>query len=239
MDRGIWATWYDVQAAAESEYLDWLHAEYLPAMLQRPGYLWAAHVRNITDPEREASNYRRLTHTDDAAVPQGFGYLLMFGGVTAHTFTDPSPQEMLEEYDEAARRMLGRREGERSIIFVEVARVAGPGEPKRIPGVTPGPIIQFGTFNVRSPEEETEMSSWYARSRLPLVGAREGNVGARKLVSISGWPRHGILYEVESLEAAATNLVDPSDWSRKVVDSLVHAPHSPTLGTRIWPEVRT
>jgi hypothetical protein len=238
MDRGIWATWYDVEEAAEAEYPDWLHTTHLPAMLQRPGYLWAAHVRNVADPEREANNDRRLAHTDDPSVPQGFRYLLMFGGATAHTFTDPSPDEMLAEHDEATRRMLGARRDERSVIFVEVARVAGPGEPKRSPGITPGPIIQFGTFNVRFPEEETEMSSWYARSRLPFVGAREGNVGARKLVSISGWPRHGILYEFESMEVAATSLIDPSDWSRKVVDSLVHAPHSPTLGVRIWPEVR-
>ena len=33
-----------------------------------------------------------------------------------------------------------------------------------------------------------------------------------------------------------SGLVDVTDWSRKVVNSLVHAPHSPTLGRRIWPE---
>ena len=79
------------------------------------------------------------------------------------------------------------------------------------------------------------MNTWYARSRLPLVKPLAGNVGARRLVSIAGWPKHGILYEFESLEAAQKNLEDASDWSRKVVDSLVHAPHSPTLGTRVWP----
>jgi len=79
------------------------------------------------------------------------------------------------------------------------------------------------------------MNTWYSRSRFPLVQAQEGTVGTRRLVSLSGWPKHGILYEFTTLGAAARNLVDPSDWSRKVVDSLVHAPHSPTLGTRIWP----
>ena len=36
--------------------------------------------------------------------------------------------------------------------------------------------------------------------------------------------------------AAARRAFDTTDWSRRVVDSLVHAPHSPTLGRRIWPE---
>ena len=47
MDRGLFATWYDLPSDTEAEYLDWLHGTYLPAMLRRPGYLWAAHVRNV------------------------------------------------------------------------------------------------------------------------------------------------------------------------------------------------
>ncbi len=236
MDRGLFATWYDVAPEGETEYLDWLHGVYLPGMLRRPGYLWAAHVRNVTDPEREAASARRLVHTTDASVGTGFGFLLMFGAEDAQCFVDPSMEEIAAELDETGRRMLAMRVGERSGIFVEVGRVEGPSSGKRAPGITPGPVIQFGTFNINDVGNETEMNAWYARSRLPLIEAKEGNVGARRLVSMSGWPKHGILYEFESLEDAARNLVDASEWSRKVVDSLVHAPHSPTLGVRIWPE---
>src|SRR5687768_8866272 len=248
MDRGLIATWYDLPADTESEYLDWLHGIYLPAMLRRPGYLWAAHVRNVTDPEREAASARRLVHTTDASVGTGFGFLLMFGAEDAHRFVDPTMEEIAADLAEVGRRMLAMRVGERSGIFVEAGRVEGPAlrqaqdDPngprrgKRAPGFTPGPVIQFGTFNINDVANETEMNAWYARSRLPLVEAKEGNVGARRLVSMSGWPKHGILYEFETLEDAARNLVDPSEWSRKVVDNLVHAPHSPTLGVRIWPE---
>ena len=236
MDRGISATWYDLSADAEAEYLGWLHGTYLPAMLRRPGYLWAAHVRNVVDPEREAASARRLVHTTDASVGTGFGFLLMFGAEDAHRFVDPSMEEIAAELDETGRRMLAMRVGERSAIFVDAGRVEGPSSRRRAPGITPGPVIQFGTFNINDVANETEMNAWYARSRLPLVEAKEGNVGARRLVSMSGWPKQGILYEFESLEDAARNLVDPSEWSRKVVDNLVHAPHSPTLGVRIWPE---
>jgi hypothetical protein len=62
-----------------------------------------------------------------------------------------------------------------------------------------------------------------------------GCVGARKLVSISGWAKHAILYEFLSLEAVETYFIDPEEWSRRVVKNLIHAPHSPSLGVRIWP----
>ena len=235
MDNGIWATWYDLVAQGKDEYLRWLHGTHLPAMLQRHGYLWAAHVENVTSPEREARSAARLTRTNDASVPDGFEYLLLFGARNAHVFADPSPSEMLAAADATTRDMLARQLRARECIFVEVDRVDGPDAATRRPGITPGPIIQLGTFNIDAPQNETEMSTWYARSRLPLVQTPAGSVGARKLVTVSGWAKHGILYEFSSLEAAESGLVDTTDWSRRVVDSLVHAPHSPTLGRRIWP----
>ena len=62
-----------------------------------------------------------------------------------------------------------------------------------------------------------------------------GCVGARKLVSISGWAKHAILYEFVSLEAVRQHFVDTDPWSWEVVANLVHGPHSPSLGVRIWP----
>jgi hypothetical protein len=51
MARGIWATWYDLPEEGKPEYLSWLHTVHIPAMLARPGYLWAAHVQNIVTPD--------------------------------------------------------------------------------------------------------------------------------------------------------------------------------------------
>ncbi len=66
----------------------------------------------------------------------------------------------------------------------------------------------------------------------PMTGA----VGARKLVSISGWAKHAILYEFVTMEERDQYFVDTDpDWSSKVVANLIHAPGSPSLGTRIWP----
>ena len=235
MDRGIWAIWHDLSDEAETEHVAWLHERFLPSMLQRHGYLWAAHVENVDWPERGEHNARRLMRTSDPNIPTGFRHLVLFGAESPHTFVDPSQEEMLGDLTAEDRRMLAARDAERSIVFVEVDRVEAPDAATRRPGITPGPVIQFGTFDINQTTNETEMNTWYSRSRLPLVAPLAGNVGARRVVSIAGWPKHGILYEFSSLGAAQENLKDPSEWTRKVVDNLVHAPHSPTLGTRVWP----
>ena len=235
MDRGIWATWYDLPEAGRDEYLAWLHGSYLPSMLQRPGYLWAAHVQNNVTPERRDTIYKRVPHTGDPAVPAGNAYLLLFGAANPHVFVDPSPAEMLAGLPAAGRAMLARRSGERSCVFVEVARVDGPEARTRAPGITPGPCIQLGSFNSNALENETEMETWYSRSRLPLMAPMAGCVGARKLVSIYGWAKHAILYEFTSLEMADKHFVDTTQWTQAVIKNLVHAPHSPSLGERIWP----
>jgi hypothetical protein len=235
-DAGIYALWYDLAPETKDEYITWLHGTHLPAMLNRHGYLWAAHVENVTSPEREARNDARLTHTSDPSVPIGFEYLLLYGAEKAHVLADPSPAEMLQSFDAKTREMLSRQLRSRECIFVEVDRVDGPDAATRRPGITPGPIVQLGTFNSNALQNEMEMSTWYSRSRLPLVQTPAGSIGARKLVTISGWAKHGILYEFSSMEAADSGLADTTEWSRKVVNSLVHAPHSPTIGRRIWPE---
>ena len=41
MDRGIWATWYDLRPEGKDEYIAWLHEEHLRDIeeLRRLGYL--------------------------------------------------------------------------------------------------------------------------------------------------------------------------------------------------------
>ncbi len=242
MDRGIWATWYDLPEEGKEEYLSWLHEEYIPEALSRPGYLWACHQQNIMTPEREAEINHRLTHINDPGVenpgvPAGNQYLLLFGAASPHTFVDPSVPELMARADARTLEMVGRRQNSRYCIFVEEARVDGPAFKERQPGLTPGPIVQLGSFNINALENEEEMGTWYSRSRLPLMAPMPGCVGARKLVSIVGWAKHAILYEFLTLEDVENHFIDTDqEWSWQVVANLVHAPHSPSLGYRIWPQ---
>lgn len=236
MDRGIWAIWYDLPEEEGEEYISWLHEVHIPQALRRPGYLWAAHVRNVVTPEREARIRQIVHHTDDRSVPAGVEYLMLFGALGPAVFLDPSPAQMQERMTPEAREMLGRRRNPRSSIFVEHNRIAGPEVKTRAPGITPGPAIQMGTFNVNAVENEDELGSWYAQVRMPRLTKMEGCVGARNLVSVSGWAKHAILYEWVSLASLQENFItEKIPRSRRAVGSLVHAPSSPSLGERIWP----
>ncbi len=246
MDRGIWATWYDLPEDGKDEYLSWLHQVHIPEALARPGYLWAAHQENVMSPEREAEIHRRLVHVNDpgvnvpgvkdSGVPTGNQYLLLFGAASPHTFVDPSVPELMARADDRTREMLARRRNSRYCIFVEEARVDGPEAKSRRPGLTPGPVVQLGSFNINALENEDEMGTWYSRSRLPLMVPMPGCVGARKLVSIVGWAKHAILYEFLTLADVENHFIDTdAEWSWQVVANLIHAPHSPSLGHRLWP----
>lgn len=229
MDRGIRAVWYDLPEQGRDDYISWLHEVHIPKVLSRPGYLWAAHVQNVL-------HESPVAHTDDPSVPTGNQYLLMFGAVDPHVLLDPNPAERRASAFAETLEMLSRRINPRPCTFIEVARVDGPAVKSRAPGITPGPVIQFGTFNINALENEDELNTWYSRSRLPLMAPMIGSIGARKVVSVSGWAKHGILYEFTSMAERNQYFVDTGPgWSRKVVANLVHAPGSPTVGTRIWP----
>ena len=59
--------------------------------------------------------------------------------------------------------MLNRRLNARSCVFMEHNRIDGPEFKTRAPGITPGPGIQFGTFNINAVENEDELGCWYSR----------------------------------------------------------------------------
>ena len=236
MDNAISATWYDLPQEGRDDYISWLHEVHIPKVLKRNGYLWGTHIKNIWNEEREKEKERILVHTDDPSVPNGNEYLILFGAEMPIAFVDPSPSQLKENRTEEEKKMLSRRIGERSCIFMVQDRIEGMESYSRSPGITPGPAIQIGTFNVNSLKNEEELSSWYAQVRMPRLKKMEGCVGARLLVSVSGWPKHGIMYEWTSAKSLLKNFnTEAIQRSKNAVKSLIHSPGSPTLGERIWP----
>lgn len=79
---------------------------------------------------------------------------------------------------------------------------------------------------------------------MPAMGRTPGCVRIRKLASVSGWAKHGVLYEFVSLEARNQHFIPHEDqhpemkaWSDRVTKTLTHAPGSSSLAYRIWPAV--
>ena len=109
-------------------------------------------------------------------------------------------------------------------------------------GHTAAPVIQLGSFNAPSPQVEDDLGGWYAQERFPLLKTLPGCVGTRKLLASVGAYKHAILYEFSSLEMRESHYApleaqaqDPSTWMGRVVQKLLHAPHSPAIGVRLWP----
>ena len=225
MDRGIWAIWYELPDEAASGYLEWFHHVHIAEKLTRPGYLWAAHYE-LT---RRAGNAAR-------------SYLALFGGATAHTFLAPSPGQLSQRQSAETRRMMAIRIGSAACILAEEARIDGPEIAQRGPGLTPGPVVQFGNYNAASPAVEDDLGAWYAQERLPLLAALPGCIGARKMLATVGAHKHAILHEFTSLEARERHFGpleaqahDPLSWMGRVRPQLAHAPRSPAVGRRVWP----
>lgn len=244
MDQGIWAIWYDLADADRQAYFDWLHGTHLPDLLQRPGVAWAAHYRITGGGARMNEIHERLARPAPAEVGAGTGFLILVGATSPHVFFAPRLDLWERGLGGEAAEMLARREGTRSCVFVEEACVTGPEFDRRPAGTTPGPAIQMGSFRTRSIEDEFDLAAWYAQYRLPAMSRMPGCIAARKLLSLAGWAKHSILYEFTSLEAREAHFqdheslaLDESVWTNRIIKYTVHAPGSPSVGERIWPDV--
>lgn len=241
-DRGLWITWYDLPAEGRDAYLAWLHGTYLPAMLKRPGYLWAAHYAS-QDLEGGADNARRYKHVDDPSVGKGFHYMLLIAASDANVFGDPVPSVIHASLPDEGKKMLAMRAGARVNLFTETGRREGTALGAYKEGMLGAPCIQVGSFDCPT-EFEEEMHAGYVLERLPKMCATPSCLRTRKLNSVAGWAKHGILYEFASKEgfdrdyapAVANSPLGLNGHS--VVPNLVHAPNGPNSALRIWPPMR-
>ncbi len=238
-DRGLWITLYDLPMEGRDAYFSWLHGMYLPGLLKRPGYLWAAHYAS-QDLEGGAENSKRYKHVDDPNVGKGYRYMLLIAATDAGVFGDPVPSLLNAALPEEGKKMLAMRTGERVNLFTEACRREGRALGAYKEGMTGAPYIQVGSFDCELKYEE-EMHAGYVLERLPKVCATPSCVRTRKLNSVAGWAKHGILYEFASKEgfdrdyapAVANSPLGLNGHS--VVPNLIHAPNGPNSALRIWP----
>jgi hypothetical protein len=237
-DRGLWATWYDLPVEGRDGYLTWLHGTYLPALLKRPGYLWAAHYAT----RGEGGGGGQIQHTTDPKVGTGYHYILLVGATDADVFGNPTPSAINAALPDAGRKMIAMRLGERVNIITETGRCEGRAASTN--GIGGAPCIQIGSFNCPV-EYEEEMHAGYVASRMPAHCATASCVRIRKLNSVAGWAKHVILYEYASLDGfnrdyEAANSKSPLGvGGHSIVPYLVHAPSGPNSALRLWPPIKS
>ncbi|MDA0240516.1 MAG: hypothetical protein O3A84_10885 [Proteobacteria bacterium] len=243
MDTAIKAEWYDVDDADRESYLDWLHGRHLPALQSRPGYSWVGHYDRAPDTgrERKAGQPPRV-ETDDPNVGKGSQFLVVIAAASPDVFFDPNASQ---EADAETEAQLAKRKEYRSAVFVEETRVSGPDWYRHLPGSGAPPAIQLGNYQTRNEADDLDLAIWYRQMKLPQVTRARGCIGARKLVSVVGWPKHGILYEFMEMEPGEDNFEQRfrdaglnERWTgRHVLEFVVHGPKGPHAGRRIWPPV--
>src|SRR5260370_41108969 len=96
---------------------------------------------------------------------------------------------ILSEQD---RKLLAMRTGERVNLMVEAGRCEGRAGKAYKEGLTGAPYIQIGSFNCPV-EYEEEMHAGYVQQRLPAMWETASCVRTRKLNSVAGRPKHGVL----------------------------------------------
>jgi hypothetical protein len=243
MDTGIWATWYDLDDSDRKSFHEWTHGTYLPFLKQLPGVAWVANYEEKGGgPGMKKLGAKVPRAKDD--IGNATQFVVLVGAATPQVFYNPLIFD-IEKRDEF-RDHLAKRRGLRSAIFCEQTRVNGPSAHMRTPGTTPGPAIQMGAFTMATLEQEIDLGCWYAQYRLPFMAGVQSCISARKLLSVSGWAKHSILYEFSSLEGRMKDFeegheelaLDPKEWTGRIVQGTVHAPGSPTVGVRIWPPVQ-
>lgn len=243
MDTAIKAEWYNVEDSDNEGYLAWLHGEYLPELQARPGHIWVGHYNRAAPTGKAVGDDRPpRIETDDPDVPKGSQYLLVTAAASPDIFFDHNlPAETRSE----VQTQLAKRKEHRYAIFIEETRVNGPDWYRHLPGTGAPPAIQFGNYLTVTQADDIELSTWYRQLKLPQVTRARGCIGARKLISIVGWAKHGILYEFMEMDDDEENF-EPrfftaglqENWSgRHVLEYLVHAPKGPHAGRRIWPPV--
>jgi len=240
-DCALWITWYDLADGVRERYLSWLHEQYIPGQLARPGFLWAAHYASDAEPVRTAKKSPRR-YPPAGSVPGGHGFLLIFGADRPHAFANPSPRQLHARLEGVDRDMIALRQGETTNVMVEEARIDGPEAARREAGMALSPCIQLGSF---VHDDEDELMAWYAQWRLPSMRSLPGCIGVRKLVSVAGWAKHAILHEFTSVEARNAEFVnhernrhpEMAEWSERVTGQVVHYPGSPNVARRIFSAV--
>ena len=238
MDQALWVTWYNLPTEGRDAYLEWLHGNYIPKLLKKPGFLHAGHFAAA-----DVSPQARLNQTKDPSVPTGHDFILIFAGTNAHAFAHPAPHNLPAELPEADRKMLSMRIGERTSILIDVARVKGPAANVREGQYTFAPCVQVGSYLSGTADEE-EIMEFYAQGRLPDMEKLPGCVGMRKMISVAGWARHGCLYEFATLADSrgfhGHEKGDPKmeAWTDTLIRKFIHGPLSPTVALRLWPPAK-
>ena len=244
MSEVLRADWFDLADDNKDAFWAWLHETFLPALQSASGVGWVGHYDIVEQPDRPyIEGAPKKMETDDPAVPPGRQNVILTAGVSPETFFGKDNAVDALHGSHAAK--LAERLNHRWAVFIEEQVINSPEQRAAPYGMGPPPAMQIGNYNTVTPEDEIELARWYRAERFPRVSVSRGIIRGRKLLSIAGWPKHGVLWEGTELaddeysfEGRFVDADRDENWTgRHVLEYAVHAPYGPHAGRRVWPPV--
>lgn len=237
------AEWFDINNKDKDKLCSWLHGIFFPDLHSKNGVNWVAHYDIVPHPEtRYIKGAPAKKEVKDLSVPPGQENLVLTSANTPSVFF--APNNALEAMEKKQQPYLSMRANYRSAVFIEEEMINGPELHKQPLGTGGAPAMQFGSYNVDSIQDDIELAKWYRGERFPRLPVTRGMIRGRKFLSISGWAKHGVLWEFAemdedeySFEHRFMEADRGENWhGRHVLEYVTHAPGSPHAGRRVWPK---
>lgn len=242
MSEVLKVEWFDLSDGNKDDTCRWLHESYLPSVQAAAGVGWVGHYQIVQNPKKGyIDGAPEKKTTQDPTVAKGWQNVILTAALSPEVFFGPkNPTEALIAQNAAE---FSKLESYRSAVFIEEQVVNSP-EHQAFPyGMGPPPAMQIGNYNANTPEDEIELAHWYRAERFPRVAVTPGMIRGRKLLSIAGWPKHGVLWEFAdmpegdySFEHRFVAADRNENWQgRHVLEYVTHSYGGPQAGRRIWP----
>ncbi len=237
------AEWFDIRRENKDQLWQWLHSFFLKCILSQSGINWVAHYEIVPHPK---TPYIRgappKKETKNLNIPQGQENLILTSASSAFVFF--GPQNELNYIEKKNEANLSLRDNYRSAVFIEEEIINGPEQNKKPLGMGGPPAMQFGSYNVDDTNDDIELAKWYRGERFPRLSITRGMIRGRKLLSITGWAKHGVFWEFTEMEENEYSFEHRfieadrgEDWNgRHVLEYVTHSPGSPHAGKRVWPK---
>ena len=236
------AEWFDILSRDKEKLWSWFHEIFFPNLKSQNGVNWVAHYDIVPHPDRPyITDAPFKKETKDPCIPPGRENLVLTSANTPSVFFGPNCT--LDDIDEHNQPHLSMRINYRSAVFIEEEMINGPEQHKQPLGMGGAQAMQFGSYNVDNTQDEIELARWYRGERFPRLPVTHGMVRGRKFLSISGWAKHGVLWEFSemneneySFEHRFIEADRGENWrGRHVLEYVTHSPGSPHAGRRVWP----
>lgn len=236
------ADWFDLDNATRADTLNWLHEHYLPAVQATPGVGWVGHYDIVEIPDKPyIAGAPQRTETTDPTVPTGWQNVILTAALSPEVFF--GQRNGLDALERTHAEKLAALQNHRRAVFIEEQVINSPDQRHAPYGMGPPPAMQLGNYNTTAPEDDEELARWYRSERFARVSVTPGMVRGRKLVSMAGWAKHGVLWEFADMPEGDSSFEHRfiaadrgEEWTgRHVLEYAIHGPGSPHAGRRIWP----